>query len=117
MKPLGADDLIIFMPLAGNEHHVAAVRLADGGADRLTTVRHQVILHMTAAFQRITYTSLYFTEDCHRVLGSRIIGRQDHHITVFHGCASHLGPLATIPVTTAAEDCNDPSGLQRLGCR
>src|SRR5439155_1715098 len=70
----GADDLVVLVPLAGNQDEVARAREADGERDRRAPVR----LDDVAGHPRGTHALLDVREDAQRILGARVVGGEDH---------------------------------------
>src|SRR5215467_5097754 len=114
MKLLGADYLIVFVPLSRNEDDVAGPGLADGGADGFAPIRDHAIGHLWPPLERLADADLHFVNDSHRILRSRIIRRQDDDVALLHGCAAHLGTFATITIPAAAEHGDDSMSFHGL---
>ena len=99
-----ADDLIVLMPLAGQENHIALSGQVDRPADGLHPV--------TDPDPRGCGTrqaGFNFIDDALGILGPGVVAGQDHQIRKFRGDLPHQRPLQAVPVPAAAEQADQPS--------
>src|SRR5438477_590716 len=100
----GADDLVVLVPLAGDQDEVARAREAEREGDGRAPVR----LDQVAGHARGTHPLLDVGEDAERVLGARVVGGEDDDVAPPRGGLAHERPLAAVAVAAAAEDRDQP---------
>src|SRR2546425_12211693 len=65
------------------------------------------------------HSNLHVVEDPLRILGARIVRRDDRDVRESHGHGAHRGPLAAVAIASRTEHDNQPAlgeGAQRLEC-
>ena len=118
MQTIGADDLVVFVPLARDQDHVAPLRLPDCCFDGATSIGNHLVPDpcRLGRIKRLQHSRFHFPQDGHGILASRVVGGQDHQVALSRRRAAHLGSLASVTVPSTAEHRDDPAGLQRLCC-
>ena len=104
----GAHDLVILVPLAGDQQHVARLQCLDRRGDGRLAV---------ADLPRARRRGEDFGADRGGVLGARIVVGDDRLVGQLAGDGAHLRTLALVAVAAAAEDHDEPVlriGTQRL---
>ncbi|MNY41277.1 hypothetical protein D3C86_1760770 [compost metagenome] len=100
----GTDRLAFLVSLARDDQRVAALKHADGGADRFGAV---------ADFGCTRGGSHNFRADHLGHFRARIVVRDDHHVGKPRGDLAHDRPLALVAVAAAAEDHDHPARRER----
>ena len=102
-----AEDLIGFVPLAGDEERVPRLAGADRRGDRLRPI------HDRDDVLGAAHSGLYLPNDRGGVLASRIVGRDDDQVGEPRGGGAHQRPLSPVSIAAAAEEAVEPLGSER----
>src|SRR5690242_3060111 len=101
MEPRGSDNLILFMPLAGDEDDVAAARFAERGSDR----RRPVGLTPDRGARRDARHDM--VDDPLGPLAARVVGGDGEDVAQARRDGAHAGAFRPVAVAAAAEDGDD----------
>src|SRR2546423_439938 len=104
MKSLGTDDLIIFVPLAGNQDQIVSASLPDGVMNCLAAIRNLVV--RLAGFLNALFS---VGKNLIRIFGARIIGSKNYYVAQRARSFAHRRPLRAIAITAAAKHRDDSS--------
>src|SRR5204863_9117876 len=110
-----AHDLVVLVPLAGDQHRVPGPRRTQRQLDGLAAIRYDAIarqthprvprieLRLAAAGQ----ARLDVREDGCRILGARVVAGGDDQVRAAARGLAHQGTLAAVAVAAASEDADD----------
>ena len=101
-------NLIIFVPFAGEQYDVARTSGRDRAMDRLAAVEFNFVFDVGAAQadQRVV-------DDIDRILTTRIVAGEYDVVAQFSGGLPHERALAAIAIAAAAEERDDAAAGER----
>ena len=119
-----AEDLVILVALAGDEHGILRSGEAAGRNNRLPPVAEdRVAVQRRIGCQQCRHFAELSagggrpfgdrSNDRLRVLGARVVRGDDGHVSPAGGDGAHERPLAPVAVTAAAEHADEPAGGER----
>src|SRR4029079_14773756 len=97
-----ADDLIVFVALAGDQNQVAAQSLGDGLLNRLRT-----ICNLAVRLTGLANSLFRVAQDLLRIFRARIIGSQYHDVAQASRSLAHRRALGAVAIAAATKDRND----------
>jgi hypothetical protein len=103
-----AEDLVVLVPLAGDEHHVAGAGETHRHADGRSPVGLDEDLGAGLA-----HAGDDGVDDGARLLGARVVRGDHRHVGVAGDDGAHPGPLGRIAIAAAAEDDDEPARRER----
>lgn len=104
-----ANFLIVFMPFACHEHHIAIACLEDGMTDSFSTVFDSQ--RATHRIGIIGYTGHHVGKDVGRNLKTRIVGCEHHAIAQSSGLGCHDGAFPLVAVAAGTYHGDDTAFL------
>src|SRR5207237_9632712 len=111
-------DLVLFVPLAGDQHEIPRFRLADSLRERLAPVhdceRRRAVLSLRRhAVRGYDDAAPDFFDDAFRILAARVVRGDDHEIAQPRGDGTHERPLRAIAIAAAAKNRDHAPGRER----
>ncbi len=102
-----ADELVVLVALAGDQHDVAGDRGVDGRGDR----RRAIVQHLRAPW--LGEPGEDVRDDALRILAARIVVGDEERVGERLGDPAHLRALAAVALAAAAEHAQQPPAAMR----
>ena len=102
MKRLAADDLIVFVPLARNQHQITTSSFGDGLMNRLRAIGNLPV--RLACFANSLFS---IAQDLLRILRARIIGSKDHDVAQTSRRLTHGRTLRAVAIAATTKYSDD----------